>query len=116
MDKKVTGQHAYQQAFELAVKIFKRTRLFPREEKFSLTDQLRRSSRTVAVSIAKASLRGHSDAKVDPDGFGNAKDAIAETLVWLEFAFSCEYISKRTLSEISDEYQELEKSLNMRER
>ena len=49
----------YQLAFEMAMEIFEATKRFPREERYSLTDQIRRSSRSVCANIAEAWRRRH---------------------------------------------------------
>lgn len=83
---------AYQKAFSVAMKIFDLSHKFPKEEKYSLTDQIRRSSRSVCSTIAEAYRK-----RIYPKSF-HAKmvDCISEnseTEVWLDFAFHCNYIN-----------------------
>lgn len=90
---------AYKKSFALAMKIFEITKAFPKEETYSLTDQIRRSSRSVPVTMAEAYRKRiypkHFYCKLtDSDGENS------ETQVCLEFALSCKYISV-------DIYQEL---------
>jgi four helix bundle protein len=90
----------YQKAFALAMKIFHITKKFPKEETYSLVDQIRRSSRSVCSCIAEAyrkrKYQGYFVNKVsDADGENS------ETIVWLEFALASGYIA-------SEEQQELE--------
>ena len=90
---------AYQKAFELAMRIFEISKSFPKEETYSLTDQIRRSSRGVPANIAEAYRK-----RIYPKSFHNKltdSDAeISETLVWLEFALKCNYINQVTYNEL----------------
>ncbi len=101
---------AYKKSFALAMKIFEITKLFPKEETYSLTDQIRRSSRSVPATIAEAYRK-----RIYPKHFySKLTDADAEnseTQVWLAFAFSCKYISENLFEELNSESQELENSL-----
>ena len=79
---------AYKKSFSLAMRIFEITKTFPKEETYSLTDQIRRSSRSVPVTIAESYRKRiypkHFHSKLtDSDGENS------ETLVWLDFAFDC---------------------------
>ena len=84
---------AYQKGFDLAMEIFEISKTFPKEEKYSFTDQIRRSSRSVCVNLAEAYRK-----RLYPNHFiskltdSNAENA--ETLGWLEFALACQYISE----------------------
>ena len=85
---------AYQKAIQLAMLIFEITKRFPREEKYSLTDQIRRSSRSIGAQIAEAWAKRpyerHFISKLtDADGEQH------ETQHWLEVAFKCGYINKQ---------------------
>ena len=79
----------YQKAYALATEIFKVSRTFPTEEKYSLTDQIRRSSRSVCTNIreawAKRRYEAHFVSKLsDSDGENGETDS------WLDFAYACE--------------------------
>ena len=94
----------YQKAFALAMKIYHITKKFPKEELYSLVDQIRRSSRSVCSCIAEAyrkrKYQGYFVNKIsDADGENS------ETLVWLEFSEACGYISsdERTALELDAE-------------
>ncbi|WP_372775139.1 four helix bundle protein [Mangrovibacterium sp.] len=105
------GLEAYQKAFAMAMEIFKITKDFPKEEKYSLTDQIRRSSRSVCANIAEAyrtrNYPTHFVRKLtDSDGENS------ETLVWLNFALACEYISKSKFQELVDENKSIGKLIN----
>ncbi len=94
---------AYKSAFCLAMSIFEMTKEFPKEEKYSLTDQIRRSSRAVNANLAEA----YSKRRYEAHFISKLSDAFMEnneTQVWLQFALECKYIK-------SDVYEEfLEKS------
>ena len=83
----------YQAAIEAAMRIFEITKRFPPEERFSMVDQMRRSSRSVCSNIAEAWRKrrypAHFASKLS-DSEGEAE----ETRVWLELAFRCGYITK----------------------
>ncbi|PBJ13108.1 four helix bundle protein [Flavobacterium sp. ACN6] len=102
---------AYKKSFSLAMKIFNITKQFPKEETYSLTDQIRRSSRSVPVTIAEAYRKRiypkHFYSKLtDSDGENS------ETQVWLEFALTCKYISNESYDELLSESIEIGKLLN----
>jgi four helix bundle protein len=84
---------AYKKAFTLAMKIFELSKKFPKEETYSLTDQIRRSSRSVCANFAEAFRRrkypAHFLSKLTDSDSENA-----ETEVWLDFAFACKYLSQ----------------------
>ncbi|MEO8234850.1 MAG: four helix bundle protein [Flavobacterium sp.] len=102
---------AYKKSFSLAMRIFEITKSFPKEEIYSLTDQIRRSSRSVPVTIAEAYRKRiypkHFYSKLtDSDGENS------ETQVWLDFAFSCKYISNDVYQELVSESIEIGKLIN----
>lgn len=81
----------YKKAFELAMLIFKVSKNFPKEETYSLTDQVRRSSRSVCVNLGegyrKRIYQKHFIAKVTDAAMENT-----ETEIWLDFALACGYL------------------------
>jgi len=102
---------AYKKSFSLAMKIFNITKQFPKEQTYSLTDQIRRSSRSVPVTIAEAYRKRiypkHFFSKLtDSDGENS------ETQVWLEFALNCKYISNELYNQLLSESIEIGKLLN----
>jgi four helix bundle protein len=101
----------YQKAFKLAMDIFNLTKSFPNEEKYELTSQIRRSSRSVCSSIAEAYRKrkypAHFVSKTTDADMENS-----ETQVWLDFALSCKYISKEIYSKLKAESEEVGKMLN----
>ena len=103
--------HVYKLAKVLSKRVFEISQLFPEEEKYSLTDQMRRSSRSVGAQIAeswaKRNYKRHFISKLtDADG------EQLETQHWLEVAADCKYISPETAKEILDKYLEIGKMLN----
>lgn len=102
---------AYQKSFSLAMRIFEVTKSFPKEEMYSLTDQIRRSSRSVPANIAEAYRK-----RVYPKKFhSKLMDSDAEnseTQVWLEFSFKCNYINEAIYNELLNESNEVGKLIN----
>jgi four helix bundle protein len=96
----------HQQGFELSMKVFRLSRKWPSEERHSLTDQIRRSSRSVCANIAegwrKRRYPSHSVSKLsDADG------EVAETQNWLMFAQACEYLSQEHFDELWAGYEQV---------
>lgn len=83
----------YREAFEAAMRIFEYSKAWPKEERYSLTDQVRRSSRSVCEQIAEAWRKrryiAHFRSKLT-----DADSEAAETQSWLEFALRCGYITE----------------------
>jgi four helix bundle protein len=84
----------FKKAYQLSMDIFEMTKSFPSEEKYSLTDQIRRSSRSVCVNFGEAYRRrkypAHFVSKLTDSDAENT-----ETEIWLKFAFDCKYISEQ---------------------
>jgi four helix bundle protein len=96
MGKKVLKHNdleVYQKAFDAAMQIFEATRSFPKEETYSLTDQIRRSSRSVCSNLAEAWRKRHYEAAFISK-LSDAESEAAETQVWLEFAVKCKYMTR----------------------
>ncbi|MET0649373.1 MAG: four helix bundle protein [Pyrinomonadaceae bacterium] len=93
----------YQAAMEAAMRIFELTKRFPPEEKYSMVDQMRRSSRSVCANIAEAwrkrRYKAHFISKLS-DAEGEAE----ETRVWLEFAGRCKYMQEDEVKELDTNY------------
>ena len=102
---------AYKKAFDLAMEIYELSKSFPLEEKYSLTDQIRRSSRSVCANIAEAYRKrrypNHFISKLTDSDAENS-----ETNVWLEFAFECNYITKEIYQKLSVKNIEIGKLIN----
>ena len=89
----------YKKAFELAMRIFSVSKGFPREETYSLTDQIRRSSRSVCSCIAEA-YRKRKYPAYFTSKISDADAENSETITWLDFSLSCGYISSETFGEL----------------
>jgi four helix bundle protein len=102
---------AYQKSFSLAMKIFEITKRFPKEEMYSLTDQIRRSSRSVSANISESYRK-----RVYPKSFHSkltdSDSENSETQVWLEFSFKCNYINESVYNELLNESNEVGKLIN----
>ena len=100
----------YQKAYKVAMEIFKISKDFPKEEKYSLTDQMRRSSRSVTACIAEAwAKRSYERSFISKltDSLGEEY----ETEVWVDYSRDCQYIQKETQERILSEYDEVRKML-----
>lgn len=101
---------AYQLAFDLAMQIFRESKHFPSEEKYSLTDQIRRASRSVAANIAEG-YRKKRYPKMFVSKMADADGEATETQVWLDFARDCGYLSPQIQSKLTAGYEELGRML-----
>ncbi|OFX21761.1 MAG: four helix bundle protein [Bacteroidetes bacterium GWA2_31_9b] len=100
----------YQKAYQLAKEIFEVSKSFPVEEKYSLTDQIRRSSRAVCANIAEA-YRKRRYPKHFTSKITDSDSETSETVVWLDFAMDCNYISKEIQLRLEKEYEEVGRML-----
>ena len=107
MSKKPIQSHreleVYQLAFEAAMQIFELTKGFPPEERYSLTDQIRRSSRSICANLAEAwRKRRYEGAFVLK--LSDSEAEAAETQTWLEFAVKCNYLNADVGRELYQTY------------
>jgi len=103
----------YQMAFEAAMRIFELTKGFPREETYSLTDQIRRSSRSVCSNISEAWRKRRYEAAF-VSKLNDAEAEAAETQVWLDFSLKCKYLDAVVGRELDSAYDNiLGKLVNM---
>ena len=86
-----TDLKVYQLSFEAGMDVFELSKRFPNEEKYSLTDQIRRSSRSVSSNIAEA-WRKRRYPKSFISKLSDSEGEVAETQVWLNYALACKYI------------------------
>lgn len=100
----------YKLSRELASSIFELTKQFPNEEKFSLTDQVRRSSRSIGAQIAEAWAKRRYE-KHFISKLTDADGEQQETQHWIEIALDCEYLTKDEAKQLILEYQKLGKML-----
>lgn len=96
----------YKNAMESALEIFQLTKHFPQEEKYSMTDQIRRSSRSVCANIAEAWRKRRYKAAFIAK-LSDAESEACETQVWIEFAYKCGFIDKRLIDELDDKYEHI---------
>lgn len=96
----------YQKAFDAAMRIFEISKNFPNEERYSLTDQIRRSSRSVCANIAEAWRKRRYEAAFISK-LSDSEGEAAETQTWLEFAVRCEYLEKNPGRELYKVYDEI---------
>ena len=100
----------YQKAFEQAMRIYELTKRFPIEERYSLTDQMRRASRSVCTNIGEAWRKrryvAHFVSKLS-----DADAEATETMIWLDFSLSCGYLDAKVHADLSSEYDQIGKML-----
>jgi four helix bundle protein len=96
----------YQDAFAAAMRIFELTKHFPSEERYSMVDQMRRSSRSVCANIGEAWRKrrymAHFVSKLS-----DAESEAEETRVWLEFALHCRYVNQEQFGEMDHIYDNI---------
>ncbi len=100
----------YQKAFKLSMEIFNTSKSFPKEERYALTDQIRRSSRSICANIAEAWAK-----KIYIKSFVHKlSDSLGEeyeTEVWLDYCKECEYIEEKTFNDLIEGYNEVRRIL-----
>lgn len=83
----------YAKAFDASMKIFEESKAFPSEERYSLTDQIRRASRSVCANLAEAWRKRRYEAAFVAK-LSDVEAEAAETQVWIEFAVKCNYLKR----------------------
>jgi four helix bundle protein len=108
VDKIVThcDLEVYRKAFETAMQIFELSKAFPKEETYSLTDQVRRSSRSVCANLAEAWRKRRYEAAFISK-LSDCEAEAAETQVWLEFAVRCSYLEREAAIPLYRAYNEV---------
>ena len=101
-----TNLKAYELGFQLAMLIYEESKWFPREERYSLTDQIRKSSRSVCANIAEAYRK-----RIYPKHFvsklSDADSENSETQVWLDFSVACNYLRVEQARILKEKSQEI---------
>jgi four helix bundle protein len=97
---------AYKLAFDAAMRIFEISKSFPKEETYSLTDQIRRSSRSVCTNMAEG-WRKRRYAAVFINKLTDAEQEAAETQTWLEFGLRSKYLDLSTFDELDEMYEHI---------
>jgi four helix bundle protein len=102
--------NVFKASFDLALQIHNLTKEFPLEEKYSLTDQVRRSSRSVATNIAEA-FRKRRYPKSFIAKLSDSEGEEAETQVWLSFAQSFGYLDEGIILDLDKKYEQIERQI-----
>ncbi len=103
----------YQLAFNTSMEIYRLTKTFPKDEVYSLTSQIRRSSRSVSANISEA-FRKRRYEKAFVSKLSDSEGEAAETQVWLDYSLECEYISRDLYLKLFTDYDNiLGKIVNM---
>jgi four helix bundle protein len=100
----------YQRAFAAAMELFELSKSFPKEENYSLTDQLRRSSRSVCSNLAEAWRKRRYQAAFISKLCDSESEA-AETQVWIEFAVKCNYLDRDRAGPLYRAYDDVIRTL-----
>jgi four helix bundle protein len=101
---------AYKKSYVLAMKIFQITKRYPVEERFSLTDQIRRSSRSVCANLAESYKRRRYESYFISK-LNDSETECGETQVWLDFSLDCGYLAAEEHGELSRLNEEVSKLL-----
>ena len=94
----------YRKCFDAAMEIFQSSKAFPKEETYSLTDQIRRSFRSVCANLAEAWRKRRYEAAFISK-LSDAEAEAAETQVWLEFAVKCDYLDRELARSLYESYE-----------
>lgn len=101
----------YQLAYQLALEIFELTKSFPKEERYSLVDQIRRSSRSICTNIAEAWYKRRYPKSFVNKLIDSAGEA-GETEVWIDFSFDFNYMNLEQKTRFLEKYSQVGKMLN----
>jgi len=96
----------WQNAMDAAMRVFELTKKFPNEEKFSMTDQFRRASRSVATNVAEARRKRRYPAAF-VSKLNDAEGEAAESQTWTELGLRCGYLSDSEASELDGYYEQI---------
>ena len=102
---------AYQLAYKLAMEVFRASRTLPEDERYSLTSQIRRSSRSVAANLAEG-YRKRQYPNMFVSKMADCDAEATETLVWLDFARDCGYLSPANYATLTGGYEEVGRMLS----
>jgi four helix bundle protein len=104
--QKHTDLDVYKKAFQTAMSIFHMSKPFPKEETYSLTDQIRRASRSVCANLAEAWRKRRYEAAFVAK-LSDAESEAAEAQVWLQFAVACHYLGSDSATSLYQNYDEI---------
>jgi four helix bundle protein len=96
----------FQNAMDSAMKVFQITKNFPPEERYSMVDQMRRSSRSVCANLAEAWRKRRYKAMFIAK-LSDAESEACETQVWIEFARRCGYLEDAVCDELDAAYDQI---------
>ena len=104
--RKHTDMEVYQRAFAVALRLFQLSRIYPVEERYSLTDQGRRSSRSVRSNLAEAWRKRRYPAAFFSK-LSDCESEAAEPQVWTQFAVKCGYLERAVARKLYTEYDDI---------
>jgi four helix bundle protein len=104
--RSVRELEVYKLSFKTAMEIYEISKKFPNEERYSLTDQIRRSSRSVCSDISEGWRKRRYKA-VFVNKLSDSAQEAAETLTWLEFALACNYINEKMFKKLDEKYEHI---------
>ena len=101
-----TDLEVYQLAFQAAMEIFEISKTYPKEETYSLTDQIRRSSRSVCANLSEAWRRRRYQAAFI-NNLNHVESEAAETQVWISFSKDCGYLTAQHANDLNKIYDHI---------
>ena len=104
--KRFRELRVYQNAMDAAMRVFELAKSFPMEERFSMVDQMRRSSRSVCANLAEAWRKRRYKAAFVAK-LSDAESEACETQVWIEFAQRCDYLGQRTCENLDKTHDQV---------
>ena len=104
--KRHTDLEVYRLAFAAAMEVFELSKRFPKEETYSLTDQMRRSSRSVCANLAETWRKRRYEAAFISK-LGECEAEAAETQTWVQFAVECGYFDRATAAKLYKDYDHI---------
>lgn len=100
----------YQKAYRISMEIFLLTKTFPKEERYSLVDQIRRSSRSICANLSEAWAKRRYE-KVYINKLTDCLGEEFETETWLQYSLDCKYINDEDFTNLMRQYEEVRKML-----
>lgn len=111
MIKSYKDLEVYKKSFKVAMDIFWMTRKFPKEEIYSLTSQITRSSRSISANITEGWAKRNYES-VFKQHLVHSLGSCAESQTWIDFALECKYIDEKVHKEMTSELEQIGKMLN----
>jgi four helix bundle protein len=104
------GLKVFQLAYKLSMQIFEQSKKFPREERYSMTDQIRRASRSVSTNIAEG-YRKRQYPNASRSKMADSDGEVGETQVWIDYARDCGYWPPALAEKLASGYEEVGRML-----